>query len=168
MTTRLVLAPSAPSQASELGACPSVCFHGWKWSLTKTESNPSSSASTENSSNSRGPNCSADALYPIFSTVLLLCPGYMSALDLGQHVLAEAPHIGDDLIRAGAVKAEIDRSDAEILECTQIADDRVVAAGEQAAVAIIGLLGNRWAALRHAVGHDDFFWVAAGLAAATL
>src|SRR5579872_7057432 len=72
MTTRLVLAPSAPSQASEFGAWPSVCFHGWKWSLTKTESNPVASASTEKSSNSRGPNCSADALYPSFSTALLL------------------------------------------------------------------------------------------------
>src|SRR5438105_1846533 len=68
MTTRFVLAPSAPSQASEFGAWPSVCFHGWKWSLTKTESNPTSSARREKSSNSRGPNCSAEALYPSFST----------------------------------------------------------------------------------------------------
>src|SRR5438105_8369939 len=67
MTTRLVLAPSAPSQASEFGAWPSVCFHGWKWSLTNTESNPTSSARREKSSSSRGPNCSADALYPSFS-----------------------------------------------------------------------------------------------------
>src|SRR5277367_5188737 len=128
MTTRLVLAPSAPSQTSELGACPSVCFHGWKWSLTKTESNRSSSASTENSSNSRGANCSADALYPIFSTVLLLCPGYMPALHLGQHVLAEALHIDDDFIGAGAVEAEIDGDHAKIFEGAQIADDRVIAA----------------------------------------
>ncbi len=34
------VAPSAPSQASADGACPSVCFHGWKWSLTKTEFEP--------------------------------------------------------------------------------------------------------------------------------
>src|SRR5437762_6050011 len=68
MTTRLVLAPSAPSQASEFGASPSVCFHGWKGSLTKTESNPTSSERREKSSNSRGPNCSAEALYPSFST----------------------------------------------------------------------------------------------------
>src|SRR5215831_16969000 len=123
MTTRLVRAPSAPSQASEFGACPSVCFHGWKWSLTKTESNPTSSARHEKSSNSRGPNCSADALYPSFSK------GYSSlssralpqvnrctpafAGEAGgaalpsflllrshprQHVLAEAAHIGDHRI----------------------------------------------------------------------
>src|SRR5215472_2911535 len=65
---RLVLAPSAPSQASEFGAWPSVCFHGWKWSLTNTESKPTSSARHEKSSNSVGPNCSAEALYPSFST----------------------------------------------------------------------------------------------------
>src|ERR1700734_1318458 len=118
MTTRLVLAPSAPSQASELGACPSVCFHGWKWSLTKTESNPTSSAKTEKSSNSRGPNCSADALYPIFSTVLLLCLGLAlgwPVSDLGEHVLAEALHVGDHFAGIGAVEAEIDRDDAEVL-----------------------------------------------------
>src|ERR1700723_1706098 len=138
MTTRLVLAPSAPSQASELGACPSVCFHGWKWSLTKTESNPTSSASTEKSSNSRGPNCSADALYPIFSTVLLLCikmdRGRLGRLragrprsvsNLGQQIFAEPLHIGDDVVCARAVEAEIDRDDAEILESAQIANDCV-------------------------------------------
>src|SRR5213076_1508726 len=65
--TRRVLAPSAASQANENGACPPVCFQGWKWSLTNTESNPTSSARQEKSSNSRGPNCSADALYPSFS-----------------------------------------------------------------------------------------------------
>src|SRR5947208_12910726 len=68
MTTRLVLAPSAPSQASEFGAWPFVCFQGWKWSLTNTESKPTSSARQQKSSNSRGPNCSAEALYPSFST----------------------------------------------------------------------------------------------------
>src|SRR3954452_16483589 len=72
MTTRLVLAPSAPSQASEFGAWPFVCFQGWKWSLTNTESKPTSSARQEKSNNSRGPNCSAEALYPSFSTSLLL------------------------------------------------------------------------------------------------
>src|SRR5450755_2294991 len=34
----------------------------------KTESNPTCSASTEKSSSARGANCSADALYPSFST----------------------------------------------------------------------------------------------------
>src|SRR5207302_3316154 len=74
ITTRRVLAPSAPSQASEFGAWPSVCFHGWKWSLTNTESKPTSSARREKSKSSRGPNCSAEALYPSFST----CRSYES------------------------------------------------------------------------------------------
>src|ERR1700733_10346873 len=157
MTTRLVLAPSAPSQASELGAWPSVCFHGWKWSLTKTESNPCSSASTENSSNSRGPNCSADALYPSFSTIHSC--GKRS--NLGQHILAEAPQIGDDFIGVGAVEAEIDRDDPKILEGAQIADDRRGIAREQAPVAVVGLLRDRRAALRDAIGERDFRRVAA-------
>ena len=72
MTMRDVLAPSAPSQAKAEGAWPSVCFHGWKWSLMKTESKPACSASTEKSSNGRGANCSADALYPSLSTEDLL------------------------------------------------------------------------------------------------
>src|SRR5947209_17664504 len=91
MTTRLVLAPSAPSQASEFGACPSVCFQGWKWSLTNTESKPTSSAMREKSSNWLGPNCSADALYPSFST----SRSSLSRSDLRQHVLAQPLHIGD-------------------------------------------------------------------------
>src|SRR5215469_3220768 len=78
MTTRLVRAPSAPSQASADGAWPSVCFHGWKWSLTKTESKPSSSARHENASSSFGPNCSAEALYPSFSNARSF--DYMKAL----------------------------------------------------------------------------------------
>src|SRR5712691_7558167 len=65
--TCLVLTPRAVNQPSENGACPPVCFHGWKWSLTNTESNPTSSARQEKSNSSRGPNCSADALYPSFS-----------------------------------------------------------------------------------------------------
>src|SRR5665213_4170707 len=179
MTTRLVLAPSAPSQASEFGACPSVCFHGWKWSLTKTDSNPVSSASTENSSNSCGPNCSADALYPSFSTVCGSCgsngPRRLSPAcgrddrapgsDLGQHVHAEAAHRGDDLAGIGPVEAEIDPGDTEFLERAKIADDRRVVAREQAAVAIVGLLGDSGAALGHAIGERDFLRVAAGVAA---
>src|SRR5438309_11734178 len=65
---REVRAPSAPSQTSEDGACPSVCFQGWKWSLMKTESNPACSAAQPKSSSCPGPNCSADALYPSLST----------------------------------------------------------------------------------------------------
>src|ERR1700756_1146148 len=70
MTTRDVLAPSAPSQVSEKGAWPSTCFQGWKWSLTNTESNPTDSAWQGKSSSFPGANCSADALYPSLSTVI--------------------------------------------------------------------------------------------------
>src|SRR5256885_7871603 len=72
MTTRDVLAPSAPSHVSENGAWPSTCFQGWKWSLMKTESKPTSSARHEKSSNLPGANCSADALYPSLITANLL------------------------------------------------------------------------------------------------
>src|ERR1700731_2184851 len=41
----------------------------------KTESKPASSARRENCSNSVGPNCSADALYPSLSTVRLRLHG---------------------------------------------------------------------------------------------
>ena len=75
MTTRDVLAPSAPSQVSEKGAWPSTCFHGWKWSLMKTESKPTSSARHEKSSNLPGANCSAEALYPSLITARLLAAG---------------------------------------------------------------------------------------------
>src|SRR5215467_12085502 len=68
MTTRDVLAPSAPNHVSEKGAWPSTCFHGWKWSLMKTESKPTSSAKQEKPSNLFGANCSADALYPSLIT----------------------------------------------------------------------------------------------------
>src|SRR5579863_1215390 len=109
MTTRLVLAPSAPSQASELGACPSVCFHGWKWSLTNTDSNPTSSARREKSSKSRGPNCSADALYPSFSNVFSFATGPPALRsNLRQHVLAEAAHVGEHRLGGVAVEIEID------------------------------------------------------------
>src|SRR6185437_9146905 len=72
ITTRDVLEPSAPSHVSEKGAWPSTCFHGWKWSLMKTESKPTSSARHEKPSNLPGANCSADALYPSFITARLL------------------------------------------------------------------------------------------------
>ena len=61
-TMRRVRAPSAPSHTSEFGACPPVCFQGWKWSEMKQLSKPISSASSPNSSNCAGVNCSADAL----------------------------------------------------------------------------------------------------------
>ena len=64
IVTRSVRIARAPSQAKQLGAWPSVLRHGWKWSLTKTLSKPARSAWIANASSSRGPNCSADALYP--------------------------------------------------------------------------------------------------------
>ena len=60
--TRDVRSPTAVIQASENGACPPSWRHGWKWSLTTTLSRPTSSARTANSTRSRGPNCSAEAL----------------------------------------------------------------------------------------------------------
>src|SRR5215470_12160040 len=67
---RCVAAPNAPSHTSAEGAWPSMCFHGWKWSLTNTESKPTASAWHEKSSSLAGANCSADALYPSLSTVM--------------------------------------------------------------------------------------------------
>src|ERR1700722_4183102 len=63
-----VRSPTAVIQASENGACPPLCRHGWKWSLTVALSMPCSSAATASSTSSRGANCSADALYPSFSS----------------------------------------------------------------------------------------------------
>ena len=57
-----VEAAAAPSQAMALGACPSVCRQGWKWSLVQTDSKPWRSAAMAKSSSRRGPNCSAEAL----------------------------------------------------------------------------------------------------------
>src|SRR5258706_12266546 len=57
-------APGAPSHGSAAGAWPPSWRQGCMWSLTKTESNPNSSARTEYFNNSVGPNCSAEALYP--------------------------------------------------------------------------------------------------------
>src|SRR4029077_2032531 len=72
MTSFEVRAPSAPSHTSDDGAWPSMCFHGWKWSLTKAESKPVFSASSAKSSSLAGANCSADALYPSLSTAIVL------------------------------------------------------------------------------------------------
>ncbi len=58
--------PTAAIQGSAAGAWPPSCRQGRKWSDAQTLSSPSSSASTAYSTRSRGPNCSADALYPIF------------------------------------------------------------------------------------------------------
>jgi hypothetical protein len=64
ISTREVLAPSAPSQVSENGECAPVCFQDWKWSLIPAMSNPHRYAATVKSSRSDGPNCSAETLYP--------------------------------------------------------------------------------------------------------
>src|SRR5262249_12061395 len=112
-----------------------------KWSLTKTESNPTSSAKHENASNSRGPNCSADALYPSFSNAcsFVSCrvaphplaarvppsprtrregrgEGSRPPLNLRQHLFAQATHLGDHRIGAVAGEIEVDIADAEIAE----------------------------------------------------
>ena len=60
--TRSVAWAAAPSQTRALGAWPSVCRQGWKWSLVQTESKPARSAAIARSSSRRGGNCSADAL----------------------------------------------------------------------------------------------------------
>ena len=64
---RSVRSPTAVIQASENGAWPPLCRHGWKWSLTVTLSKPCCSAITPISTSSRGANCSADAFSPSFS-----------------------------------------------------------------------------------------------------
>ena len=77
-TSRLVRSPTAVIQASENGAWPPSCRHGWKWSLTVALSMPCASAATASSTSSRGANCSADALYPSFSsaTCCFYSPSY--------------------------------------------------------------------------------------------
>ena len=94
-TSFVVRAPSAPSQTIENGAWPSVCFHGWKWSLTNAESKPTCSAMTAKSSSFEGANCSADALYPSLSTGCSLC--------FGKNPSTESPRIAND--DAGAAHA---------------------------------------------------------------
>ncbi len=59
-----LVAANAPSQVRAFGARPVEWRHGWKWSEIATVSRPERSASRENSSSSRVPNCSAEALYP--------------------------------------------------------------------------------------------------------
>src|SRR5258708_2695197 len=58
------------------------------------------------------------------------CPsclrGAFSQSDFGQHVFAEALHVGDDFVGGGAVEAEIDIADPEVADGAQIGDDRGV------------------------------------------
>src|SRR6476469_3376827 len=63
-----VRSPTAASQLIANGACPCWWRQGWKWSEMKTESSPTSSARAAYVTRSRGPNCSADAFQPTFST----------------------------------------------------------------------------------------------------
>src|SRR2546421_11887247 len=53
----------APSHAHLNAAWPSS-LHGWKWSLTSSESKPAFSASLGSWSSAVGGNCSVPALYP--------------------------------------------------------------------------------------------------------
>ena len=66
--------PTAVIHASADGAWPPSCRHGRKWSDTTALSSPTSSARTAYSTNSRGPNCSADALYPIRNVMRISLP----------------------------------------------------------------------------------------------
>src|SRR5262245_41188058 len=115
MTMREVRAPSAPSQGSEYGAWPRVWRHGWKWSLMKTDSKPTSSARHAKSSNSLGENCSADALYPslnMASRPAIGLQGDGSTDDFGRDRLrqlwrrpgARMPLCAGHLIQRGALK----------------------------------------------------------------
>ena len=85
-------------------------------------------------------------------------------LDLGEHVFAEAAHIRGDLLGGLAVEAEIDRDNAEIAQRPQIGRDRRIVAGAEPALAIVGLLGDRLAELREAIGNPDLLRVPAGVA----
>ncbi len=75
---REVRSPTAVIQANADGAWPPSWRQGRKWSETTALSSPTSSARTAYSTSSRGPNCSADALYPIRNVMvhsLPLAPG---------------------------------------------------------------------------------------------
>ena len=66
--------------------------------------------------------------------------------NLGQHILAEAPHVGEDGVGGVAAEAEIDGEDAEIAQRPEIARDRRVVAGAQPPVAGISISASalRW------------------------
>src|SRR3954470_18028897 len=117
MRMRFVLAPSAPSQANENGACPPVSRHGWKWSLMIALSNPSSSARTPYRSSSCGPNCSADAFQPSVNMNAMVRS--LSIIPL--HGIPEV-RPGDDLasLIADAARAErIDLVDGDVVAIAQ-------------------------------------------------
>src|SRR5579875_3545882 len=66
-----VRSPVAPSQGRTLGACPPRWRQGWKWSETAIVSRPTRSACCAYSTSFRGPNCSAEALYPYRISIVL-------------------------------------------------------------------------------------------------
>ena len=70
--------PTAVIHAIAEGAWPPSCRHGRKWSDTTALSSPTSSARTAYSTSSRGPNCSADALYPIRNVMGTSLPRFRS------------------------------------------------------------------------------------------
>src|SRR5258706_12181987 len=57
-------------------------------------------------------------------------------LDRGDHLVAEAAHVGQGLVEAGAAEPEVDLADAERLELLDVVDHGVVVAGEDRALAI--------------------------------
>src|SRR4051812_37077401 len=90
---RDVRSPTAGSHASADGAWPPSWRQGRKWSETQALSRPICSASTANSTRSLGPNCSADALYPIFTVTSPSLPAIGCRdprLDPGHELLDQA------------------------------------------------------------------------------
>ena len=75
--------PTAVIHAIAEGACPPSCRHGRKWSDTTALSSPTSSARTAYSTSSRGPNCSAEALYPIRNVMSTSLPRFRVRTKLG-------------------------------------------------------------------------------------
>ena len=53
-----------------------------------------------------------------------------------QHPLLEGAHFGEHSVGLGPLEIEIDRGDAEIAQRVDVADDVLLAAGKQAALAI--------------------------------
>src|SRR6516162_1871107 len=74
---------------------------------------------------------------------------------LRQHILAEAPHVGDHRVGGCAFEIEIDIADAEVAERPQIADDIAYLTGEQPPLAIVRTVRQRPAPACDAVGESD-------------
>ncbi len=76
----------APITDQTNGLWPCSSFHGWKWSLIHSASNPAASAAVAWPTSSAGPYSSQDRKYPIFTTGAYPrqvhatpCPGYPDA-----------------------------------------------------------------------------------------